>query len=135
MDMDASRPGGPPTMDAPSVRATKALMALHAAVWIMFGMVAASPTSPTPVESEPAWAEAFLMFANAAVLAFFSASLRPSRPYVFLGAVAVILVNLVLTVADQMGAFDVFVLFLNVLTLGLLFTARGSLAARGGRGG
>lgn len=128
--MNSITHGEAPPPDNPTVRATKALMALHAAVWVMFGIAAASPTSPTVLLSDTSWTAVFLMFANAAVLAYLAIAVRSERPRVFVLAVAVIVANLVLTLADPVGPADVFVLLLNALTLGLLFAARASLAAR-----
>lgn len=130
--MNTNTRGDPLPSYPPSVRTVRAVLAIQAAVWIMLGVLTASPTSPALPVSEAAWVIALLMFANATVFAVLAVAMRPARRGLFLFAVAVVLANLVLTVADQVGPSDAFALFLNVLTLGVLFLARSPLSAREG---
>lgn len=107
------------------VRVVQALLALNTAVWLTFGLISLLRLSLQ--NPEQIWVfgiVAMLMFGNAAalLLAAWLLGRRPKWGYVF--ALAVLLVNIVLTFTDQFGLFDLLTLLLDLVSLSILAVKR-----------
>lgn len=112
-----SRPAHPPVL----VRITQLLFLLNAVIWIVLGVIYLRDMA-AGVSS--GWVVALLMFGNAAVLAGLGWALGTQRWWFYYLALLVLLVNIVLGVADDIGLADVLVLCLNTVMLVLLFIKR-----------
>jgi hypothetical protein len=116
----------PPT----PLRTAQILLLINALVWIGVGI---SSLVDFPLEEAYAgllWVLVGLMFANALLFLAVAWGIgRGNRPLFWLG-VAQVTVNLVLSVTDQVGFFDVLVLLLNAALLALLFAQRKQFGVR-----
>jgi hypothetical protein len=109
----------------PWVRAAQALFYLNAAIWLLFGIWSlarlAGGESGMVITL---LVVALLMFGNVAAMLCCGWGLsRPQRRWYYL-ALAVVVVNVVLTVTDQFGLFDLITLLVDLVLLGLLLAVR-----------
>jgi hypothetical protein len=104
-----------------SVMLARALIALNGVIWILLaavGLLRASSITSTMVFVY------LLALADAGVLLWLAWRIgRPSR-WVYYLALAVIFVNAVLSITDEVGLADIAVLCLNLVILALLLAAR-----------
>jgi hypothetical protein len=110
---------------AASVRVAQALFFLNAAIWLVFGIWSlvrvAGKESGMVVTL---LVVALLMFGNVVAMLCCGWGLAiPRRRWYYL-ALAVVVVNVVLTVTDQFGLFDLITLLIDLLLLGLLIAIR-----------
>lgn len=104
------------------LRLAQLLLLLNGLLWLGLGAYSIAPISDE--HAAVAWAVVGLMFANGLVLLLAAWGIgRGSRRLYWLG-LAQVGVNLLLSVTDQVGAWDWIVLLLNAVTLALLFTQR-----------
>jgi hypothetical protein len=117
LDSGAGRKrGGAP---AP-VRAAQALFLLMAAVWFVFGVWTLVRGGGVTM----AWILSVLMFGNAAALLGVGWGLgKQQRRFFYLG-LALLAVNIVLTVTDEFGPLDLATLLIDVALLCLLIATR-----------
>jgi hypothetical protein len=107
------------------IRMAQALFLFNAAIWLTFGFVSLfRMTSPAVLNQTAALIIAALMFGNVAALLVAGFGLGTRRRLFFLFAIAVLLVNILLTFTDQVGVFDVSTLVIDMITLGLLIAGR-----------
>jgi hypothetical protein len=98
---------------------------LNTFIWVAFGIIYLfRDFSRIPDEVISTWVVALLMFGNAAAMLLSGILIaRPARwGYYF--ALAVLLVNILLTFTDQVGALDWITFFIDLLLLVLLIAAR-----------
>lgn len=109
------------------VQAAQGGFYLNAGIWIVLGLFTLTRTqNPVMV-----LVLCLLMAANALLLVWIGWGLgRRKRMYYFLGA-AVIGLNFILTLTDEVGIFDLIVLFVNGVLLVLLFAIRGEYFGSG----
>ncbi len=99
-------------------RMARALFYFNAALWLLLGIASLVRTSG---ESQyTAWIVAVLMFGNAAALALCGWGIGSGQKRFFYLGLAVLGVNIPLTLTDQVGALDVATLAIDVILLGLL---------------
>ena len=111
-----AKPAGAPG----SVRIARILFYLMAATWLVFGVLSlvrlfnrsGSPLTPLVV--------AILMMGNVVAMALAGLLLGRPRKLWHLFALAVVLVNIVLTFPDEFGLFDLLTLIVDLVILGLL---------------
>ena len=104
-----------------SVTLVRCLVALNGVIWVLLAVVGLLRTSAASSTMVIIY---LLALADAAVLLWLAWRLgRPSR-WVYYLALAVISVNAVLSITDQLGLADIAVLCLNLVTLALLLAAR-----------
>lgn len=106
-----------------SVIVAQAMFFLNAAIWILFGVL-----TLRRMHGSTAWIVAILMAGNAGamLLAGWGIGKRQKRFY-YLG-IAVLAVNIVLTVTDEFGLFDLITLCIDVILLVLLIATRSRYA-------
>jgi hypothetical protein len=107
-----------------AVRAAQILFFLNAVIWLILGIVSLlrlSRGSPIPIIM--ALGIAIMMFGNASAMIVSGFGLRKWRGFYYL-ALAVLLVNIVLTFTDQVGLLDILTFALDLVLLGLLIVAR-----------
>jgi len=102
-------------------RAAQGLFVLNAIIWAALGIgsllrLSASQSVPPAV----ALAVALLMFGNAGAMLLAAVGLGQRKRLFDFFAVALIAVNIVLTVTDQFGALDLATLVIDLILLGLL---------------
>jgi hypothetical protein len=103
------------------IKLLRALFFLDAAIWLVFAAATLMGGIPGIPNAGPAAAVmAALMLGNAAALAVAGWGLGRQTPVFYFFAVAVLVVNMVLTVTDQMGLWDWLILALEAAMLGLL---------------
>lgn len=109
----------------PVVMVCQILLILEGAIWLLLGAwYLALQFTEARVPSTCAWIVAGLMFVNAlAMLSLAWGIGRRQRAYYY-SALAVILVNILLSVTDEFGLFDLIILLLNLAILLLLFAGR-----------
>lgn len=108
-----------------SVKAAQVLFFLMGAIWISFGTAALiklvnSDTNPTIT----LWVVGLLMFGNAGAFLFLGWGIgRQNKIFFYLG-ILVLVVNILLTVTDEFGAFDLITLIIDLVLLVLLIITR-----------
>jgi hypothetical protein len=99
----------------------RALFFLDAAIWLIFAAATFLGGIPGIPDAGPAAAVmAALMLGNATALAVAGWGLGRQTPIPYFFAVVVLVVNMVLTITDQMGVWDWLILALEAAMLGLL---------------
>ena len=108
-----------------AVRAAQALFFLNAVVWLAFSILWLVDTAGrTPVQATMAWIIGILMLGNVGAMLLSGIGLGTRRRLFFLFALAVMVVNLVLTLTDQVGLFDWLTLGIDLVLLALLVATR-----------
>jgi hypothetical protein len=115
----------PPQSDAETIPRAVAwvwpLFLSTAGLWVVFGAIGLARFGP----STGTWIVAGLMLANAALLLFVGWGVRRGRYGFFYMALAVLGINMLLTVTDQFGLFDlIYLVVAGTLFVLLLFTRR-----------
>jgi hypothetical protein len=105
------------------VLVARALFAVNGAAWILLGIVSLVRLASADGTGVP-WIVAVLMFGNAAALAWLAWVLGKRRTVWYLVAVAVLAVNILLSVTDEFGLLDLVVLLADGALLILLLAAR-----------
>jgi lysylphosphatidylglycerol synthetase-like protein (DUF2156 family) len=104
------------------LRVTQFLLVLNGLIWI--GLAIYAIASISDEHAVLAWVILGFMFANGLILLWVAWGVgRGSHALYRLGLVQVG-VNLILSMTDQIGAWDLIVLLLNAITLALLFAQR-----------
>jgi hypothetical protein len=106
------------------VRWAQCLFVLNAAIWLVFGIVSVVRIAGNAGQGVTAVVVAVLMFGNAGAMALSGALLGQRRLLFYLFALAVLVVNIVLTFTDQVGALDWITFALDLVLLGILIVAR-----------
>lgn len=97
------------------------LFVINAAIWIAFGT---STLVRMEGQGVVAWVLAVLMFGNAGAMLLSGWGLAKQKGSFFYLAVAVLAVNIVLTITDEFGPFDLIVLLIDLALLVLLIETR-----------
>lgn len=108
-----------------TVRTTQILSSLNAAIWVIFGILSLvnienNSTAPRLVLQ----VTAILMFGNAGALALSGYILSKRVRWSYYLSMAVLGINIILTVTDQVGTLDWITLAIDILLLGLLMMIR-----------
>ena len=105
------------------IKLLRALFFLDAAIWLAFAVAIYMRIIPGIPDQEPAVGMmAALMLGNAAALAAAGWGLGRQSPIFYFFAVAVLVINILMTITDQMGLWDWLVLALEVVMLALLLS-------------
>ncbi len=112
-----------------SVRTAQALFFLNAAIWLAFGVWSLVRLSGSSGQALTLWIVAILMFGNVGAMLLSGVGLGTRQRRFFYLAVAVLAVNIVLTVTDEFGIFDGITLAVDLALLGLLMASRKQYAA------
>lgn len=128
MDNNAQKDGQVRARSGTPLRVTQLLLALNGLFWIGLAIYAIAPISDE--HAVIAWVILGFYFANGLILLWVAWGIgRHSHPLYWLG-LAQVGVNLILSVTDQLGAWDLILLFLNAITLALLFAQRRQFGVR-----
>lgn len=100
---------------------TVILFVVNAAIWIAFGI---STLVRMEGQGVVAWVLAGLMFGNAGAMLLSGWGLAKEKKGFFYLAVALVAVNILLTIADEFGLFDLIVLLIDLVLLALLIATR-----------
>lgn len=106
-----------------SVRAAQALFFVNAAIWLILG-VATLVRMSVGLDRASALIVATLMAANAGAMLVAGIGVRRRRRLFYFFALAVLAVNIVLTVTDEFGLLDLATLLIDLVLLGLLIVTR-----------
>ena len=106
-----------------AVRAARVLFFLDAAIWLALGITSLFRVSRGPTTMITAIVIGVLMFGNAGAMMVSGFGLGKWRGFYYL-ALAVLLVNIVLTFTDQVGLLDILTFALDLVLLILLIVAR-----------
>jgi hypothetical protein len=108
-----------------AVIAARALFLLNGAAWILFGGLSLLTANPASTDQMAVMRiVAALAFANAAVLLWIGWSLAKRQRRIYYLSLAMIAVNAVLCVTDDIGLIDLLFLCLNLGLLVLLVATR-----------
>jgi hypothetical protein len=109
----------------PVVTAVQALFVLNAVIWIFLGALYLWQfSSDSGGLSYADWIVAGLMFANALAMLLLALIIGKRRRIYYFLALAVLAVNILLTVTDEFGLLDLVVLLLGLAILVLLVGGR-----------
>lgn len=97
------------------------LFAVNAVIWIALGI---STLVRMEGQGIAAWVLAGLMFGNAGAMLLSGWGLDQEKKGFFYLAVAILAVNIVLSVTDDFGLFDLTVLLIDLVLLALLIATR-----------
>jgi hypothetical protein len=108
-----------------SVKAAQGLFYLIGGIWILLGVVyLVRSAGGTPSQSIGVWVISFFMLANATVLLLIGVGIgRRQKRFLYLG-ILVLAANILLTVTDEFGFFDLITLLIDLGLLGLLVATR-----------
>ena len=98
---------------------TQVLFFLNAAIWVFFLILFLSD-QVTPGSAVSGWAIPILMAGNALAMLACGIGLRKRSLFIYYLSLAVIGINILLTVTDQVGLFDYITLLLDLVILTLL---------------
>lgn len=113
-----------PAPEAPiSVKVARALFYLMAIIWVIFGIASLLGGINTTM-LVGAVIVAILMFANAALYLWAGWGIGRQRVRFYNLGIALLVVNLLLTVTDQMGIYDWITLVIDLAALVLLIVIR-----------
>jgi len=102
-----------------------ALFYLNTAIWVAFGIASLirmrQGTQGNPIVL---WVVAILMFGNAGAMLLAGWWLGKGSRLSFYFALALLAVNILLTVTDQFGIYDLVTLLIDLVLLGLLIVPR-----------
>ena len=108
-----------------SVRVAQALFFLNAVIWLVLGVVSlVRMTNGNPDHAITAWIVSILMFGNAGAMLWSGVGIGRQQKWFYYLAIAVLIVNIVLTVTDQFGALDLITLVIDLALFGLLIATR-----------
>jgi hypothetical protein len=110
-----------------SVLAARVLFAVNAAFWIVLGLLALLRVAD---RTSMIWLLAFLMFANAGVMLWLSWALGKQRRLFYYLAIAVLAVNILLSVTDEFGFIDLVALLIDAVLLVVLIASRSQYRSR-----
>ena len=108
-----------------SVIATQSLFFINAAIWLLFGVVSLTRMATgSSDQTITTLVVAILMFGNVGAMLLAGIGLgRRQRLFYYFG-IALLAVNIILTVTDGFGIFDFVTLVIDVVLLGLLIATR-----------
>jgi hypothetical protein len=108
-----------------AMRLAQALFCLNALIWFLFGAISlARLAARNPEQSMTRWIVAILMFGNAAAMLISAWLIGRNKKAFYIIAVAVLLVNIVLTFTDQVGLSDLITLIVDMILLAILVVKR-----------
>ena len=101
----------------------QAMFFLNAAIWILFSVL-----TLRRMHGSMAWIIAVLMASNAGAMLLAGWGIRKRHKWFYYLGIAVLAVNIVLTVTDQFGLLDLLTLLIDVTLLVLLLATRSRYA-------
>ena len=104
------------------LRTTQVTFFLNALVWLVFAAMSFSLAFSGAGNGR--FVLSALMLINASIFVGFGFLIRKGQPRVFFVGILYVAVNVVLSITDQFGWFDFFIMLLNLVLLGLLFITR-----------
>lgn len=106
------------------LRIAQILFFLNSAVWLIFGAFTLLRLGDGPTAPSTMVVIAGLMAGNAAAMLVAGLTVRrPQKRYFFLAG-GVLLLNILLSVTDEVGFFDLATMVLDLIILGLLIAGR-----------
>jgi len=124
MENNAQKDGQVRARLSTPLRAATLLLALNGLLWIGLGIYSLVRFPVGDANKIFAWVVVGLMVANALALLWVAWGVGRGSHFLFRLGLAQVGVNLILSVTDQIGAWDLIVLLLNAITLALLFAQR-----------
>lgn len=115
-----------------AVQVAQWMFLVIAAVWVAFALMTLLASSATTAVG--AWLMALLMCATAAALAWLAWGIGKQDRRYWVSGLLVLGVNVVLTITDEFGVFDLVTLILDLGLVGLLLATRSLYPPRAGRG-
>ena len=104
---------------------SQALFIFNAVVWLIFGIASILRLADaSSVPSVTLWAIAILMLGNVGAMLIAGLWLGRQSRWALVFALAVLVVNIILTFTDQVGFFDLITALLDFAILGLLLFDR-----------
>ncbi len=107
-----------------AMRWAQGLFFLNGGIWLVLAVVSLIRFGGNGVQAVTALAVAILMFGNAGAMAVSGALLGRRRLLIYLFALAVLMVNIVLTFTDQVGPLDWITFAIDLVLLSTLLVAR-----------
>ena len=108
-----------------NLKIAQGIFILNAVIWLVFGLYALlEMASRYPGQAITVHVIGILMLGNVAAMALSGFLIgRPEKLFLYFG-VFVLVVNIILTVTDQFGIFDMVTLLLDLILLALLVSLR-----------
>jgi len=108
-----------------SVLVAQALFFLNVAIWSLLGVsTLVRMADRNTGHAITGWIIALLMFGNAGAMLWAGVGIGKRQKRFFYFAVAVLAINIILTVTDQFGLLDLITLMFDLVLLGLLIATR-----------
>ena len=105
-------------------RAAQSLFGLNALIWLILAGVSLARLTGDRPNSFIFWVIAALMVGNAGAMLLCAVVIGRRKRIYYLFALLVLLVNIVMSVTDQVGWADLLTLFIDVVLLGILLGGR-----------
>lgn len=102
------------------IAVARLLFLLNAIVWFIFGVWSMAKISAMNY----AWVLALLMFTNAAVMLWLGWGIKKQHKGYYFLAIAVVAVNVILTMTDEFGLLDFFVLVIDLVLFAILIVTK-----------
>lgn len=107
------------------IKVAQVLFLLNAVIWLLFGAVSlARITASESVQSMTTLVVAILMLGNVGAMLVAGIGIGRRKRLLFYFGIVVLVVNIILTITDQFGLFDLITLALDLILLGLLLITR-----------
>jgi hypothetical protein len=108
-----------------SLTIARALFILNGVIWILFGLFGLYQFAASGEAQGTSTAIiALIMFANASLMIGLGFAIGKGKKRLYYLAIAVLLINIILTVTDEFGIFDFATLLIDVVLLALLIATR-----------
>jgi hypothetical protein len=122
--------------DVALFRLVQALFLLIAVIWVLFGVLNLSKMiRGITVPTFTAWVVMLLMFVNGGVMLWIRWGLGRGKRGLFTIAIVFLATNIILTVTDEFGVYDLVTLLIDAVILVLLIATRSRYSADTGRAG
>lgn len=107
------------------MHSARLLFFLNSVIWAVLGIVGiVRLLSRSPEQGSTAWVIAILIFGNAAAMLISGVLVARGGRLGYFFALAVLVINIVLTFTDQFGSLDLITLLIDLLLLCLLIAGR-----------
>jgi hypothetical protein len=113
-----------PTELPDSVKAARLLFFLNAGIWLLFGIMNLASIASNSGQRIASLVISFMLLGNAGALLAAGVGTGRRKRWFFYFGIAVLFVNILLTITDEFGVFEFITFALDVFLLGLLIGAR-----------
>lgn len=106
------------------IKAVQRLFFVNAAIWLLFGVISLARMANQTTQFTAALVIGVLMLGNVAAMLIAGVGVGQQKRWATAFGLAVLLINIILTITDEFGIFDLITLLLDGWLLALLIATR-----------